>query len=162
MAPPTKEIETTETIHFNTPEDYKNRQHFINEIGGGNRKTDYNVDKHNTNIISYDILDSGNNDESKKKSRKFGSGFMASSKASLPLMLQSESISPKKVHFLKVEKAVHRCLRAILTLLDGKNLLLMIATLKMKKYFLKILILAYVLLIHGHRFTISTKQNYVL
>ena len=39
---------------------------------------------------------------------------------------------------------------------------LMIATLKMKKYFLKILILAYVLLIHGHRFTISTKQNYVL
>ena len=104
VAPPTKEIETTETIHFNTPEDYKNRQHFINEIGGGSRKTDYNVDKHNTNIISYDILDSGNNDESKKKSRKFGSGFMASSKASLPLMLQSESISPKKVHFLKVEK----------------------------------------------------------
>ena len=126
VAPPTKEIETTETIHFNTPEDYKNRQHFINEIGGGNRKTDYNVDKHNTNIISYDILDSGNNDESKKKSRKFGSGFMASSKASLPLMLQSESISPKKSTFFESK-------RVILTLLDGKNLLLMIATLKMKK-----------------------------
>ena len=92
---PTREIEPTETIHYNTPEEnYKNR-HYINEIGGGsssssNRKTDYNVDKHNTNIISYDILDSGN-DESKKKSRKFGSGFMASSKASLPtLMLHSE------------------------------------------------------------------------
>ena len=98
---PTKEIQPTETIHYNTPEDYKNR-HYINEIGGGNRKTDYNVDKHNTNIISYDILDSGN-DESKKKSRKFGSGFMASSKASsLPLMLHSESISPQKstLHFL--------------------------------------------------------------